>query len=945
MPRCARDDALGSLPLTTHRLPLTAHRSPLTAHCSSRSPLTTHRFPRQIPPVSPPDIQDRLQQALGTAYVIERELGGGGMSRVFVASEAALGRKVVVKVLRPELAEALSAERFKREVRLAARLQHPHIVPLLATGEIDGEVLFYTMPFVEGESLRARLERDGGLPIADTVRILGDVAGALGYAHRLGIVHRDVKPENILLSDGGAVVADFGIAKAISASLDDGDTRRSSTLTATGTSLGTPVYMAPEQAVGGAVDHRADLYALGVVGYEILAGQAPFEGRTAQQLLAAHATQAPEPVARRRASVPPSLGALIMQLLEKNPADRPQSADEVRRALDAMPTTAARSSGQGVEATKPIPITAIGAGLTRQSVFLSALAALIGVALGSLLAGSRSAKPDARSVVAAIAVPAGHGLRPDGGIALSPDGARLAFSAEDRNGTTALWVRALDSLAATRVEGAEGGAGPFWSPDGSSLGYFAGGQLRVTDLKSGTRRTLCRASTRPGGGTWTRSGVIVFSPDFLSLPLFRVVATGGSCTQATRFRSGESVHRRPSALPDGRHILFNNGRTGATSIVAVDLSNGGITEIRAGAGDGQFAAPDWVLFREGAIGPLYAQRLDLRTLRLKGEPRVVLERVAGVRTLPSYAVSPGVLVALQTNTADQSVVWVDRRSVIVDSVRSPAGPAPYFGASSVALSHDGGRIAFGAAGPLWIYDRDRKVATRAHTGTVPGQGILEPAWDPGDSLLAYRTLFAGSLMLRMHHLTTDTSDSLFSSGTRNFRYPAWAPDGKRIAFQLSAGDTVPNDEIWIYSLVERRASRLWETTANLTSPRWSPDGRWLVYVSDETGSPEVYLRDVSGQGVPIRVSTAGGEFPVWRDDGGELYYRVPDGSIVAVGVHLGDSRPVLTSPTVVLADPPFSRLVRSFQVTPDGRRFVAFAREDPLLLTLVTNWTARVTGK
>src|SRR5215208_2284162 len=286
-----------------------------------------------------PDVQDRLQRALGDAYTGERELGGGGVSRVFVADEQALGRKVVVKVLRPELAEGLSTERFKREVRLAARLQHPHIVPLLAAGELDGGVLFYTMPFVDGESLRARLERDGGLPVGVVVRILRDAASALAYAHAQGVVHRDIKPENILLSHGGAVVADFGIAKAISASIAvEGveATRRSSTLTAAGTSLGTPAYMSPEQAAGDVVDHRADLYALGVVAYEMLCGRPPFEGRTAQQLLAAHATQAPEPIDRRRPATPAALAALTMRLLEKHPADRPQSADDVLGALDAI---------------------------------------------------------------------------------------------------------------------------------------------------------------------------------------------------------------------------------------------------------------------------------------------------------------------------------------------------------------------------------------------------------------------------------------------------------------------------------------------------------------------------------------------------------------------------------------------------------------------------------
>jgi Tol biopolymer transport system component/tRNA A-37 threonylcarbamoyl transferase component Bud32 len=893
--------------------------------------------------VNPTDLQDRLQQGLGTTYVIERELGGGGMSRVFVADEAALGRKVVVKVLRPELAEALSAERFKREVRLAAKLQHPHIVPLLAAGEIEPGVLFYTMPFVEGESLRQRLQRDAGLPIGETVRIMGDVAGALAYAHRSGVVHRDVKPENILLSEGGAVVADFGIAKAITASRDgDGDSSAGSSLTATGTSIGTPVYMAPEQAVGGTVDHRADLYALGVVGYEMLTGQAPFEGRTAQQLLAAHATQAPEPVARRRSSVPLPLASLIMQLLEKNPADRPQTADEVRRALDAVSSSSAEqrvSSERQVEKTRPVAHVGTGGGFTRRWPLFTILAGLIGVGLGAMLARRHPSDPPPRAIISALAAPAGQELRPDGGLALSPDGAKLAFVAEDKTGTTAIWVRALDTLGASRVEGTEGGSGPFWSPDGLSLGYFGGAQLRVVDVRSGSRRALCPASSRAGGGTWTRNGVIVYSADFLSVPLFQVPAAGGACIPATKYRAGESVHRRPSALPDGRHVLFSEGRTGATTIDVVDLSTGKITVILPGGGDAEFVAPDWVLFREGPVGPLYAQRLDLKSVHLTGERRAVLDRVVGVRTLPSFAASSDVLVALQMNPTQKSLVWVDRRSVIVDSVRAPTAQAPYYGASSVALSHNGRRIAFTSAGPLWIYDRDRGVATQAHTGTVPGQGILEPAWDPGDSLIAYRTLFTGNLTLRLHHVATDTSDSLFSLGLRNFRTPDWSPDGQRIVFQLSAGDSVPNDEIWIYSLADKKAGRVWESSGNLSTPRWSPDGHWIAYVSDETGGPEVYVRPVSG-GAATRVSSAGGEFPFWRADERELYYRVPDGSIMAVAIRLSPSLSV-SSPKVVLADPPLSKMVRSFQVTADGQRFVGFGREDPLLFTVVTNWTVR----
>jgi Tol biopolymer transport system component len=339
-----------------------------------------------------------------------------------------------------------------------------------------------------------------------------------------------------------------------------------------------------------------------------------------------------------------------------------------------------------------------------------------------------------------------------------------------------------------------------------------------------------------------------------------------------------------------------------------------------------------------------AQRLDLKTLRPIGEPRVLLEHVVGVRTLASYAASTNALVALQMNSGAQSLAWVNRQSVVVDSARAPTGPVAYFGASSAAVAHSGRRIAFAAAGQLWLYDRNRQVATRAHTGIIPGQGILEPAWGPGDSLIAYRTLFSGPLTLGLYHVATDTSDSLFSSGMRNIRAPDWSPDGRRIAFQLSAGDSATKDEIWIYSLAERRAARAWDAPGNLSSPRWSPDGRWLAYVSDETGAPEVYLRAVSGSGIATRVSTAGGEFPVWRADGRELYYRVPDGSIMRVGVKLGP--PIeLSQPGVALPTPPFSRMVRSFDVTPDGQRFVGFGREDPLLFTLVLDWPARLPAR
>jgi serine/threonine protein kinase len=280
-------------------------------------------------------LQEQLQRALGDAYLLERELGGGGMSRVFVAVERALGRKVVVKVLLPELAAGVNVERFRREIQLAAQLQHPHIVPLLSAGEAEG-LPYFIMPFVTGESLRTRVAREGEFPIAETVRILRDVVSALAYAHSYGVIHRDVKPDNVLLSGGVAVVTDFGVAKAVTASSDSpGHTG----LTSLGVALGTPAYMAPEQATASPnTDHRADIYALGIMAYEMLTGSPPFLGRSAQQVLAAQVVEEPELVERRRPAVPPMLANLVKECLSKRPADRPQTATAVMHILDAIAT-------------------------------------------------------------------------------------------------------------------------------------------------------------------------------------------------------------------------------------------------------------------------------------------------------------------------------------------------------------------------------------------------------------------------------------------------------------------------------------------------------------------------------------------------------------------------------------------------------------------------------
>ena len=360
----------------TIRFALARRRRPQypKAHRPRESPLT--------------DLVDQLRITLAGHYVIQRELGGGGMSRVFLATETALGRKVVIKVFPPELAAVLSADRFRREIHLAASLQHPHIVPLLAAGETpeagdSRPVLYYTMPLIEGESLRARLERQGELPIPEAIRILRDVADALSYAHRHGVVHRDIKPDNVLLSDHHAMVTDFGVAKALD------DATRHTSLTASGLALGTPAYMAPEQAAADPhADHRADIYALGVLGYEVLAGRPPFVGPSPQAVVAAQLTQPAPPLAQSRPSVPPALAALVMRCLEKRPADRWQSASELLDALEALAAPVETKAPGSL--TRPM---AIPARRRRPIALATLLAVVIGGAVWSFLQRARGSAP------------------------------------------------------------------------------------------------------------------------------------------------------------------------------------------------------------------------------------------------------------------------------------------------------------------------------------------------------------------------------------------------------------------------------------------------------------------------------------------------------------------------------------------------------------------------
>jgi tetratricopeptide (TPR) repeat protein/tRNA A-37 threonylcarbamoyl transferase component Bud32 len=504
------------------------------------------------------DLQGPLQSALGSGYRIERELGGGGMSRVFLAEEVALKRRVVIKVLPPELAAAINVERFRREIQLAASLQHPHIVPLLTAGE-SGGLLYFTMPFIEGETLRARLEREGRLPVAAVTRIARDVADALAYAHRRGIAHRDIKPENVLLSDDHALVTDFGVAKALSRATG------AATLTAVGVTLGTPVYMAPEQAAADpAADHRTDLYAVGVLAYEMLGGRPPFVGSSPQQVLAAQITEAPEPITRLRSDLPPSLAATVMRCLEKEPSARWQSAGELKAGLDGVATPAA------------LPAAA------RSRRLRVASAAVLVLALAAVaIVVARSRRSTVRASPSLVAV-LPFSVRGSPDIAYLGEGMvnLLSTSLDGAGDLRTVDPRAVLSMArqvgATAPDPASGaavaerlGAGRFILGDVVE----AGGRMQITAALYGRARTRTPLAT----GAVEGDGVQVFSlVDQLAARLL-AASSGGPAARVTRIAAVTTASLPAlKAYLDGE-AAFGQGRMDSAVVafqqaVAIDTS-------------------------------------------------------------------------------------------------------------------------------------------------------------------------------------------------------------------------------------------------------------------------------------------------------------------------------------------------------------------------------------
>ena len=835
------------------------------------------------------DLSSRLAAALGGAYTITSELRAGGMARVFVARENALERDVVVKVLPPDLGAGINVERFRREIQLAAKLQHPHIVPVLSAGASDG-LLFYTMPLIEGESLRARLTRAGELPIGEAIRLLRDVADALEYAHARGVVHRDIKPENILLSGHHAFVTDFGVAKALS--LATGEVN----LTSAGIALGTPTYMSPEQAMGDpGTDHRTDVYSLGIVGYEMLCGRPPFTGLNLQQLLAAQATSDPSPIAGHRNHVPAELIDVIERCLEKRPADRPQSAQELREQLEVT----ALDSGSARATTRA---SARAASNSRRRIALTLTAVAAVILLGSLLAsryitGSRDEFEFGET----------RQITNDPGIevmpAISPDGQLIAYA----GGVPArmgIFVRqAKGGGPAIRL--ADGRA-PQWSPDGSRIIYVDSAGIAAVPALGGVPQRIVREGDVP-----VRSPALSHDGKRLaySTALAMFVANADGSNPRKIYDHAE-VHEIVWA-PDDSRLAFTQGNVtffyGVQEFDNVAPSSVMLLELGAG-GDGnddavaltdnvhQSLNPVW---SEDGNGIYYVSNIrggrdvyyqQVKRAQLSGEPR----RLTNGLRIHAMSVGHGTLVYSVFNSGVG--IWALTTSgtapMSVASARQLTGAAERI--EAVRASPDGKTLAFDSdrSGNMDIY-RMNADGSGVQQLTTNSADEFRPVWSPDGRQIQFQSWRSGNRDL--YAMAADGSAERLLVGGPNHEWAeTWAPDGKQIAFTSDRGGGI---HVWTTSTAGGTPRELTKTDGS--GPRWSPDGKWIAYIGarfasagssgagssldlitpDGSESRRIVPEDILG-----KITSVGG----WSADSKTIYFRIlsPDGNydIAQVGV-------------------------------------------------------------
>jgi Tol biopolymer transport system component len=860
------------------------------------------------------------------------------MGEVYLARDTKLDRDVALKLLPPDLInDPGRLRRFELEARAIAGLNHPAIVAIYELGQF-GSQPFISMELVDGTTLREILEA-GPMPLRRALQIAAPIADGLAKAHDAGIVHRDLKPENLMVShDGFGKILDFGLARLVAEPDLRGDAHPPATTITTqgtnpGTTMGTVGYMSPEQASGSVADHRSDQFSFGLVLYEMLTGRRAFRRATSVETLSAIIRDEPPPLREINPAIPVPVQWVVERCLAKNPSDRYAATRDLARDLATTRDHLSELTASGAAGASPAAPG--GRVRTRELVAWALVASLVAAGLALVFrVTSRPASDLAVPVRFALSPPKDvHfsltiGSRP---FAVSPNGRQLAFTAIGPDNRRRLWLHSVDSIESRPIAGTEGAFGAFWSPDGRAIGFFTADRLKRVSISSGVVAVICDAQFG-GGATWNRDDVIVFAPR-IDTPLYRVPAAGGAPTPLTALDEGrgESAHMHPLFLPDGGHFVFTVIGGDAPGSYVASLDSAERTRISAESFLG-FSAPDVLFFVRDRT--LMGQQIDLERFTLLGQPMRVADGVDRLGPSAAFAVSSAAtLVYWQGSVVITQPTWFHRNGTTAGTL----GPAAAY--VNLALSPDGEQAAadrFDIPG-IWLLHRASGTTTRATFG-----GIYEstPVWSPDAASFVFAAARDTPPNLYVKRMGVPREEErLFRNAFQTFPQ-SWSPDGRLIAYATIHPRT--RADIWLIPTAgDRTPAPFLQTEFDERHARISPDGRWMAYSSNESGSRGVYVTRFPHAGAKWSVSPKGGAFPIWRRDGRELFYRAPNGQLMAVPIAAGSEfQPgvavPLFNPSAAVND---LGLGNFYDVGPDGRFLInVFVERTSPPATVVLNW-------
>lgn len=877
-------------------------------------------------------------------YEIVAALGAGGMGEVYRANDTRLDRTVAIKILPIHLSgDPALRQRFEREARTISRLSHPNICALYDIGHQDG-VEFLVMEYLEGETLAERLKR-GALPKDQVLRYGMEIAEALDAAHRQGVVHRDLKPGNVMLTKSGAKLLDFGLAKLRTSELLSPltdfsflPTEAGQNLTAEGTILGTFYYMAPEQLEGKDTDARSDIFSLGTVLYEMATGQRPFGGQSQASIISAILSSDPASICVIQPALPPALDHIIKKALAKNPEDRWQTARDLASELRWI-----AEGGSQAAVTAPL---APWRWKRNESLFRLLSAIFFVTTIAMVFAFYRFAQtPKQLQPVKLSVLPPPKTMATDS-LAISRDGRKLALVTTGAEGHKSLWVRSFDSLTVEPLPQTDDAAFPFWSPDNRFIAFFTQNKLKKMEISGGPPQVLCDVSNARGGA-WNQEGLMLIAPTFTS-GLSRLSATGGALTPLTTLDSSrqETSHRWPWFLPNGRHFLY--------VILGAERKNCGIflssiddpkqkQQLLPDFSRVEYVAPGYLIFTRGTT--LMAHEFDADHLQLKGEAFSLRENVGydGYTAYGIFSVSQkDVLTFGSIDQLKTQLIWTDRSGRRISSLGELARYA------EPRLSPDEKKLVVERIDPatanfdLWIVELSRGTFTRF---TFDPSNEVSPIWSPDGKRIVFCSNPRGSVNIYQKSSSGTGEDEILVD-TPNPKYPTdWSRDGKYILYDEI--DPKSKFDLWILPLsADRKPMPFLHSQFNESHGQFSPDGKWIAYTSDETGRAEIYVRSFPAAGEKWQISTNGGDQAQWRRDGKELYYMAGDNKLMMVQVRtLQTFETEVPIPLFNAQVPPntMTDARNQYVMSADAQRFLvtALASESTASpITVVLNWRA-----